>query len=197
MMAYKSDSFIHRTALLRGYLFKFRSGFTNNRIVIGPAFFLFHRLGIVGPGWVEIGKNCQIDGVLGDSHRYVTLYTHSKDSVIKIGDRVKLYGTRISSRFSISIGDDVLIEHAGIADTDFHSIDRHRKPPESESNERCRIVIGDRAAIGSGSIIMKGVEIGHDTIITQGSVVPNSIPPMCIASGNPAKIIHRFPDCNL
>ena len=50
-------------------------------------------------------------------------------------------------------------------------------------------MIGDNAFIGARSIIQKGVTIGEKAIIAAGSVVVKDIPPMCIAAGNPAKVI--------
>lgn len=51
------------------------------------------------------------------------------------------------------------------------------------------IVIGDYVFIGARCIIQKGVTIGEKAIIAAGSVVVKDIPPMCIAAGNPAKVI--------
>lgn len=54
-------------------------------------------------------------------------------------------------------------------------------------------MIGNDVWIGHGAIIMGGVKIGNGSIIAAGSVVTKNIPPMCIAGGNPAKIIkNRF-----
>ena len=180
-----------RLAIFRGQLFKLKCRAMKPNIKIGTGLILNKKLGIKGTGRVEIGNNCVIEGIVGDKHRYVTLYTHCPNAIIRVGNNVRLYGARISSRFAILIGDEVLIEHAGVADTDFHTIDRNRKPSTSECIERCQVVIGNRAAIGSGSIIGKGVHIGNDAIIAPGSVVTGAIPDMCFAAGNPAKIIHR------
>lgn len=180
-----------RLAILRGQFFKLKCRAMKRNIKIGTGLILNKKLGIKGAGRVEIGNNCVVEGILGDKHRYVTLYTHCPNAIIRIGHNARLYGTRISSRFAILIGDDVLIEHAGVADTDFHTIDRSRKTPPSECIERCQVVIGNRVAIGDGSIIGKGVHIGNDTIIAPGSVVTSAMPDMCFAAGNPAKVIHR------
>jgi len=52
-----------------------------------------------------------------------------------------------------------------------------------------KVVIEDNVFIGAGSIILKGVRIGRDTIIGAGSVVTHNIPPMSVAAGNPCKVI--------
>lgn len=53
------------------------------------------------------------------------------------------------------------------------------------------IDIGSDVWIGSGSVILSGVSIGHGAIICAGSVVTRNIPPFAIAGGVPARII-RF-----
>lgn len=51
--------------------------------------------------------------------------------------------------------------------------------------------IGARCFIGGGSLIMPGIEIGDDCVIGAGSVVTKSVPPGCIAAGNPARVLRR------
>ena len=51
------------------------------------------------------------------------------------------------------------------------------------------IVIEDHVLIGARSIILKGVTIGHGSVIGAGSVVVRDIPANCIAAGNPCVVI--------
>jgi acyl-[acyl carrier protein]--UDP-N-acetylglucosamine O-acyltransferase len=46
--------------------------------------------------------------------------------------------------------------------------------------------IGKQAFIGPGAIILPNVEIGDGAVITAGSVVTTSVPPMTVVQGNPA-----------
>jgi len=50
--------------------------------------------------------------------------------------------------------------------------------------------IGDRCLIGIGSILLTGVEIGDDSIVAAGAVVPEGmiVPPGVMVAGVPAKI---------
>jgi acetyltransferase-like isoleucine patch superfamily enzyme len=51
------------------------------------------------------------------------------------------------------------------------------------------IIIGDNVWICSCASIMKGVTIGEGSIISAHSVVTSNIPPHCLVSGNPAKVV--------
>lgn len=46
--------------------------------------------------------------------------------------------------------------------------------------------IGKQAFIGPGAIILPNVEIGDGAVVTAGSVVNASVPPMTMVQGNPA-----------
>lgn len=56
------------------------------------------------------------------------------------------------------------------------------------------VTIGKNVWIGGGSIILQGVTIGDNTTIGAGSVVTQSIPPNCLAVGNPCRVIKRLDD---
>jgi acetyltransferase-like isoleucine patch superfamily enzyme len=174
-------------ATLRGKLYSLRNRMLGRKIFVSGNLKIYKKLGIIGDGAVYIGRNCIVDGIHGDKSQYVTIDTHDKDAVISIGDNVCLYAARISAKYHIAIGNDVLIEEAGIVDTDFHSIDRGRGKPEGENRDKCRIAIGDRVCIGAKSIITKGVTIGDDVVVWPGSVVIRSIEKGAIVMGNPAK----------
>ena len=147
------------------------------------------RLDIRGDGQVIIGDDVVIDAAPGDFRSFVTIYTHAPDAVVTIGPRARLYGARISCRYRVDIGPDALVEEAGIADTDFHSLDRDRGEPLDERADRCRVVIGERVSLGARSIVAKGVTIGSDVVVCPGAVVTRSLPPGSFAVGNPARVI--------
>ena len=149
-------------ARFRGRLFNLRCALIQNRTRIGEGLRLYSKLELRGKGSWIIGKNCTVRGMPGSKGEYTTLFTNSPEAVIEIGDNVILLAAKTSCRFAISIGNDVLIEEASLLDTDFHSPEKSRKKIEGESLKSCRIVIGDRTAIGARSIICKGTTIGTD-----------------------------------
>jgi acetyltransferase-like isoleucine patch superfamily enzyme len=140
-------------------------------------------------GSVSIGKNCIVNGIPGARIRRVTLYTHSPTATIKIGNDVKLISARVSSKFSIEIGNNVIIEDSSILDTDFHTLDISRQEPTDETIGKCRVVINDDVMIGSRAIIRKGVTIGKGSLVHPGSVVQKTFPAYSEILGNPAKLI--------
>jgi acetyltransferase-like isoleucine patch superfamily enzyme len=176
---------------IRGKLFILKCQYLRKNIKIDEGLTIKKKLLITGKGRVSIGKNCVIDGIKGDASQYVSINTYSRDASISIGDNAHLCAARISSRFCISIGSSVLIEESGIVDTDFHSIERDRGRPQDESLEKCKVVIGDRVAIGSRSFVMKGVHIGDDAKIFPGSIVTTSVKAGALVLGNPARVLRE------
>jgi acetyltransferase-like isoleucine patch superfamily enzyme len=56
------------------------------------------------------------------------------------------------------------------------------------------ISIGNDVWIGTCSIIMDGISIGHGAVVAANSVVTKDVPPFAVVGGVPAKIIkYRFP----
>jgi len=174
-------------AWFRGYIYRVTCRLFRRNIEIGEGLRIYKKLSIAGKGKVVLGKNCLVGGASGDSSQYVTLDTYSECAIILVGDDVALYAARISAKHEIIIGNDVLIEQAGLLDTDFHSIDKSRKTPEGEMRERCRIVVGDRVCIGARSFITRGVKIENDVLVFPGSVVTSLIKAGSCVGGNPAK----------
>lgn len=178
------DEFI---AKIRGQIFRFVCRLLRPNIKIESGLKIYKKFRIEGAGRICIGRNFTVGGIIGDSSQYVTIDTHSPDAVINIGDNVSLFAVRISSKYQIVIGNNVLIEETGIVDTDFHSIDKARGTPINENKERCQIHIGSNVCIGAKSVVIKGVSIGDNVVVLPGSVVSMSVKPGSCVSGNPAK----------
>jgi acetyltransferase-like isoleucine patch superfamily enzyme len=77
-----------------------------------------------------------------------------------------------------------------------HAIILNTRYPHTETsaNERQNILIGERARIGGGAVILPGAHIGNDALVGAGAVVTESVPPHCIVAGNPARVIRRMSD---
>lgn len=104
--------------------------------------------------------------------------------------RVQLHrarGVHIGKR--VFIGEDVLLETAyphliTIEDDAWIGV---RVTVIAHMRERLQGVRIEHAAfIGPGVIILPNVTIGHGAVVTAGSVVTRSVPPMTVVQGNPA-----------
>lgn len=122
------------------------------------------------------------------------------NSIIEIGHHVGMSSPCLWAKERITIGNYVKIGGDCIfMDSDAHNLDwRIRNsqimfsPMESLDIHTCKcapIVIEDHVLIGARSIILKGVTIGHGSVIGAGSVVVKDIPANCIAAGNPCVVI--------
>lgn len=122
----------------------------------------------------------------------VILNALEKGAYLSIGSNVGVSGATISCENKISIGNNVLIGSGVlITDSDAHPI----HPSLRNNREHIKtapILIEDDVFIGARSIVLKGVRIGKGSVIGAGSVVSQNIPPMCIAAGNPAKVIKKI-----
>ncbi len=91
----------------------------------------------------------------------------------------------------LTIGNDVRIAtHTVIVAADHNFSDPDRLIRE-QGVEAKPITIGDDVWIGANACILGGVEIGRGSVIGAGSVVTQSVPPMSIAVGNPAKVVKQ------
>ena len=102
-----------------------------------------------------------------------------------IGDR-----THINCQTAVSIGTHCAISwDVEILDSDMHAIVAE---DGQDLPHRAPVVIEDRVWIGTRALILKGVTIGHDSIVAAGAVVAHSVPPRSICAGNPAKVIRQI-----
>lgn len=149
-------------------------------------------------GKCRIGKNFSMNnGIKGNPigcYSKCTLFV-DRNATLTIGDNVGISQTALICHKSITIGNYVKIGGGvKIYDTDFHSLN----PQIRQSNEDMKnrqekpVVIHDNVFIGAYSIILKGVEIGENSIVGAGSVVTKSIPTNQIWAGNPAKFIRNI-----
>lgn len=60
---------------------------------------------------------------------------------------------------------------------------------EKRAADQPTVVIEDDVYVGPGTIILPNVRIGHGSVITAGSVVSSSVPPLTMVQGNPARPI--------
>lgn len=123
----------------------------------------------------------------------VIIRTVQPDAKIIIGDDVGVSGCTISASQLITIGNRVLIgSGTAVVDQDAHPINPDERRNGTGVVKRAPVKIGDDVFIGARTIILKGVTIGDGCMIGAGSVVVKSIPPYCVAAGNPAKVVRSM-----
>lgn len=153
--------------------------------------------------FLKVGKQCIIDGT----------FVFEKDSGhINIGNRVHIGGSTFISINRIDIGNDVTIAWDCLFyDHNSHSIywKERKKDTEQEyqdslnglsviANKNWDVVrsapikICDKAWIGVGCKILKGVTIGEGAVIAAGSVVTKDVEPWTMVGGNPAAFIKKI-----
>ncbi|MBA3704397.1 MAG: acyltransferase [Bacteroidetes bacterium] len=89
---------------------------------------------------------------------------------------------------SINIGSDCAISWGvTIIDTNHHKI----LSEESNTNYGEGVTIGNHVWVGCNVTILKGTEIGDNSIIAAGSLVKGKYPKNTMIAGNPAKVIKQ------
>ncbi len=172
----------------------------------GEGFGVDLRNPVQGRKFLKIGSGCIIDAN----------FVFEKDSgYIEIGDRSFVAGTLISID-GIVVGNNVIVAwDTLIYDHNSHSVFWNEREPDMASEYKNykmygnptvhknwevvksgKIVIKDKAWIGTGCKIMKGVTIGEGAIVAAGSVVVCDVEDWTMVGGNPAQVIKRLNQCN-
>lgn len=148
---------------------------------------------------IRVGHECVFrsrsrHNAIGINHRII-LRTQSSEAQIIIGDGVGISGGAICAKKRVSIGKGSIIgSNVVIGDNDFHPI----KPKDRRFNRDAEdipakeITIGENVWIGADCYVLKGVTIGDNSVIGAMSVVTKSVPPNCVAAGNPAKVLRTI-----
>ena len=141
---------------------------------------------------VTIGEHCVIRGVI----------RVEADAIFTLGARCYVGDhSLISVGRDVAIGDDVLISHdVNIFDNDTHPADPAERrahfagmigiaPSRPLTIAGAPIRIGAGAWIGFGAAVMKGVDIGAETIVAAKAVVTSHAPAHSVVAGNPARVV--------
>lgn len=144
---------------------------------------------VIFKGTVNIGVS-QSPGFLST---YACIDARSANSVITIEDGVWLNNNAFicSEGGGVFIGKNTLAGvNLEIMDSDFHNLDPEKRSGYSYPVKP--VYISENVFIGSNVKILKGVTIGHNSVIAAGSIVTSDIPENVVAGGNPAKVIRRL-----
>jgi acetyltransferase-like isoleucine patch superfamily enzyme len=145
---------------------------------------LFGRVYFRPGGYVEFGNGVALVGNVTP----IEIVSY-KGSHISVGDHTFInYGASITAYQNVSIGRHCLLgHHVRIVDRNEHGVEQRELAQPAQP-----VVIEDHVWIGSHTIILPGVSIGHNSAIGAGSVVTRDVPANCLAAGNPARILRRI-----
>jgi len=150
---------------------------------------------ICGEGVVTFGRGVHL-GAVQSPHcysGYIYLEARSAASRITVGDQVYLNNNTciVSDGPGIHIGARTLIgSGCDIFDSDFHDLDPEKRFGGTPATGG--VEIGPNAWIGANVKIMKGVRIGENSVIANGSIVTKSIPANVVAAGCPARVVRAL-----
>ncbi|MBN2064241.1 MAG: acyltransferase [Sedimentisphaerales bacterium] len=124
-------------------------------------------------------------------HSPVKLFADRPGATITIGSKTRIHGSCIHAYKSIRIGSRCgIAANCQIFDSNGHELSFDNVENRINTAGKSKpINIEDDVWIGANSIILPGVTIGKGSVIGAGSVVTRKIPSMCIAAGNPARVI--------
>jgi len=146
---------------------------------------------------VVLGRGVQI-------YNFVNLYGCEIGDETRIGTFVEIQkGARVGARCKISshtficegveIEDEVFIGHGVQFINDrYPRATRPDGTPQTEADWQLqRTLVRRGASLGTGAIILGGIEIGAGATIGAGAVVTRDVPADAIVAGNPARILRR------
>jgi acetyltransferase-like isoleucine patch superfamily enzyme len=118
----------------------------------------------------------------------------SKGGSISLGQDVTIGdGSTVISQTGIFIGDGVAVAHAcHIAGGTFAMHEFSKPAPQRKTTSNGPIQIGAGTWIATGVLVLDGVKIGANSIISAGSVVTRNVPDRAVVSGNPAKKVFEI-----
>ena len=129
---------------------------------------------------LSIGKDCVIENS--------QIILDNENGEIAIGKNTSVGKLLLVSLepYKITIGENCMISYdTEIRKTDSHMI--YSIETKKRINYGKEVKIGNNVWIGARAMVLKGVEIGNDSIIAAGSIVNKSINSNTIAAGIPAK----------
>ena len=101
--------------------------------------------------------------------------------------------TMLAAQESIEIGDHVMFaNNCFVGDADHRYDDPEAPVPHQGFVARGPVRIGDNVWFGVGCVVTGGVEIGERAVIGSNSVVTKDVPPRTIAAGVPAKVLREI-----
>ena len=145
----------------------------------------------LGRMFINVGNNCHIafHGIQA-LNTSISIYMNENAS-IEFGSGQSFNGLctfHLHEPSRVVVGSNCLWANGTLTSSDYHSI--ISATTGQRINRSQDIVIGDRVWFGMDYLVLKGAEIGNDSVIAAKSVVTQGIYPQnVILAGNPARIV--------
>jgi acetyltransferase-like isoleucine patch superfamily enzyme len=151
---------------------------------LGARVTLRGRPAVVNRGTLTIGDRVRLHSTVATLELVSLCGGH-----LEIGNDVFInYGSSLVSSAHVKVGDHCLIgTHVMIMDCDFHRVE-----DKAWDTTGSPVVLEERVWLGNRSMVLKGVSIGHDSVVAAGSVVTHDVPPRTLVAGVPARVIRTF-----
>ena len=133
-------------------------------------------------------------------------FSLGKEGTCTVGNFTMLNGVLLMAEEHIEIGSYCMMSwNVGIADSDFHPLDPAQRlqdalalapyfegRPARPKLRTAPVRIRDNVWIGMGAVILKGVEIGENSVVSAGAIVTKSVPANVVVAGNPAVVVKQL-----
>jgi carbonic anhydrase/acetyltransferase-like protein (isoleucine patch superfamily) len=157
----------------------------NNNITIGPDSVLANvTFRVRGSGHqIVFGENCRVT-------RGAMLWFEDHNGLLEVGSGTTMVEVHVAvtENSRVTIGEDCMLAN----DIDIRTGDSH-SVIDSQTGKRLNfagnVVINRHVWVTPHCVILKGVNIGANSIIATGAVVTKSCEPGVIMGGNPARVI--------
>ncbi len=111
---------------------------------------------------------------------------------IAIGSDCLLNGCSIGCYQQVEIAACCLISDCYILDTDYHNVDPATRHDSLVPGGVRPITIGQNVWVGTGARVLKGVNIGENSVVGLGCIVRRNIPANVVVIGNPERIVKHL-----
>lgn len=132
---------------------------------------------------IEFGENCRVS-------RGAVIWFEDHDGVLQVGTGSTMVEVHIAvtENAKVIIGEDCMFAN----DIDIRTGDSH-SITDAQTGERLNfaadVIISRHVWIAPHAVILKGVNIGENSIIATGAIVTKSCEPGMVMGGNPARVI--------
>jgi acetyltransferase-like isoleucine patch superfamily enzyme len=113
---------------------------------------------------------------------------------IRIGSHCTiLHDFQCNARISVEVQDYVLMApRVFISDSDHVVDEAGERTTLSKEFRSAPVMIEHDCWLGVNAVILKGVRIGHHSIVGANSVVTRNVPPCSVVAGVPARVVRQL-----